>query len=261
MGDSEGEKRRTWGARPKFETKKGRFSRLHRRRRSRRRARGHGRATSTRSGFFAPRRASPARRRSATRATTAMTTTTARCDARRVGTATRRGRRATRRATTTTIRAAATAPARAVTREECVAFVRRGCKPREAFRCGEENDATPGGAQSAEEGARANGGGRTYGMTLYPDARDGAGRRARMAPRTRGGREGDARDARAFDIDARGGRARGLTTRRTTTQDRDGARKVWVRRGDQAKDGLSSRAARPELARRATRVDADKRSG
>jgi hypothetical protein len=86
-----------------------------------------------------------------------------------------------------------------------VAFVRRGCKPREAFRCGEENDATPGGAQSAEEGARANGGGRTYGMTLYPDARDGAGRRARMAPRTRGGLEGDARDARAFDIDARGG--------------------------------------------------------
>ena len=41
-------------------------------------------------------------------------------------------------------------------------------------------------------------------MTLYPDARDGAGRRARMAPRTRGGLEGDARDARAFDIDARG---------------------------------------------------------
>lgn len=43
------------------------------------------------------------------------------------------------------------------------------------------------------------------GMTLYPDARDGAERRARMAPRTRGGLEGDARDARAFDIDARGG--------------------------------------------------------
>ena len=150
---------------------------------------------------------------------------------------------------------------RVTAREECVAFVRRGCKPREAFRCGEENDATSGGARSAEAGARANGGGRTYGMTLYPDARDGAGRRARMAPRTRGGLEGDARDARAFDIDARGGRARGLTTRRTTTQDRDGARKVWVRRGDQAKDGLSSRAARPELARRATRVDADKRSG
>jgi hypothetical protein len=85
-----------------------------------------------------------------------------------------------------------------------VAFVRRGCKPREAFRCGEENDATSGGAQSAEAGARATRDGRT-GMTLYPDARDGAGRRARMAPRTRGGREGDARDARAFDIDAGGG--------------------------------------------------------
>ena len=91
-----------------------------------------------------------------------MTAVTARGDARRVGTATPRGRRATRRATTTTIRAAATAPARAVTREDCVAFVRSGCKPREAFRCGEENDArgearARGGGRAREQGG-ANGG-------------------------------------------------------------------------------------------------------
>ena len=106
-----------------------------------------------------------------------MTTTTARGDARCVGTATSRGRRATRRATTTTIRAAATAPARAVTREECVAFVRRGCKPREAFRCGEENDARDRGARAQKEGARANGGGRTQGRRFIQTrgtARDGA---------------------------------------------------------------------------------------
>ena len=210
MGDSEGEKRRTWGARPKFETKKGRFSRLHRRRRdgstTRRRGRGHGRATRrhARSGFFAPRRASPARRRSATRATTAMTTTTARGDARRVGTATRRGRRATRRATTTTIRAAATAPARAVTREECVAFVRRGCKPREAFRCGEENDATSGrrakrGGGRARDARWANGGRRF--IQTRATARDGA----RGWRRGRAGDEKETRAMRARSISTRGG--------------------------------------------------------
>ena len=137
-----------------------------------------------------------------------MTTTTARGDARRVGTATRRGRRATRRATTTTIRAAATAPARAVTREECVAFVRRGCKPREAFRCGEENDATPGGAQSAEAGARATRDGRTGDDALSRRAGRRGTARADGAEDARGTRRRRARCARVRYRRAGGGSAR-----------------------------------------------------
>ena len=116
------------------------------------------------SGFVSTRRARDARDIGARRDRRhTMAAVTARGDARRVGTATRRGRRATRRATTTTIRAAATAPAKAVTREDCVAFVESGCKPREAFRCGEEKRRDIGrrakrGGERARERGRANGG-------------------------------------------------------------------------------------------------------
>ena len=162
-----------------------------------------------RSGFGAPRRARDARDIGARRDRRhPMTAVTARGDARGVGTATSRGRRATRRATTTTIRAAASAPARAVTREDCVAFVVSGCKPREAFRCGEENDATPGGAQSAEEGARANGGGRTGDDALSRRAGRRGTARADGAEDARGTRRRRARCARVRYRRAGGASAR-----------------------------------------------------
>jgi hypothetical protein len=89
-----------------------------------------------------------------------------------------------------------------------VAFVRRGCKPREAFRCGEENDATPGGAQSAEAGARATRDGRTGGDALSRRAGRRGTARADGAEDARGTRRRRARCARVRYRRAGGASAR-----------------------------------------------------
>ena len=87
-----------------------------------------------------------------------------------------------------------------------MAFVRRGCKPREAFRCGEENDATSGGAQSAEAGARATRDGRTGDDALSRRAGRRGTARADGARGWRRGRAGDSKETRAM-------RARSISTR------------------------------------------------